>query len=216
MFLLNEKKQQVLNFLRFNWFNLLPALVISLLSGLLFTQPLSMELLLWLSLGSLFLHQMEEWGYPGYFPGMLNTALFSSDIPDRYPLNANSGMIVNVFFGWGSYVLAALFWRQAFWLVFATMMVSIGNIVAHTLIFNIKGKTLYNPGLITSWLCFAPIVYFFFDTVMVDYLATPLDWTIGLVLGVALNYFCIYKMILWLADRNTPYVFPKRFLIPNK
>ena len=216
MFLLNEKKQQVLNFLRFNWFNLLPALVISLLSGLLFTQPLSMELLLWLSLGSLFLHQMEEWGYPGYFPGMLNTALFSSDIPDRYPLNANSGMIVNVFFGWGSYVLAALFWRQAFWLVFATMMVSIGNIVAHTLIFNIKGKTLYNPGLITSWLCFAPIVYFFFDTVMVDHLATPLDWTIGLVLGVALNYFCIYKMILWLADRNTPYVFPKRFLMPNK
>lgn len=216
MFLLNEKKQQVLNFLRFNWFNLLPALVISLLSGLLFTQPLGMELLLWLSLGSLFLHQMEEWGYPGYFPGMLNTALFSSDIPDRYPLNANSGMIVNVFFGWGSYVLAALFWRQAFWLVFATMMVSIGNIVAHTLIFNIKGKTLYNPGLITSWLCFAPIVYFFFDTVMVDHLATPLDWTIGLVLGVALNYFCIYKMILWLADRNTPYVFPKRFLMPNK
>ena len=216
MFLLNEKKQQALNFLRFNWFSLLPALVISLLSGLLFTQPLGMELLLWLSLGSLFLHQMEEWGYPGYFPGMLNTALFSSDIPDRYPLNANSGMIVNVFFGWGSYVLAALFWRQAFWLVFATMMVSIGNIVAHTLIFNIKGKTLYNPGLITSWLCFAPIVYFFFDTVMVDHLATPLDWTIGLVLGVALNYFCIYKMILWLADRNTPYVFPKRFLMPNK
>ncbi len=216
MFLLNAKKLQVLNFLRFNWFSLLPALVISLLSGLLFTQPLGMELLLWLSLGSLFLHQMEEWGYPGYFPGMLNTALFSSDIPDRYPLNANSGMIVNVFFGWGSYVLAALFWRQAFWLVFATMMVSIGNIVAHTLIFNIKGKTLYNPGLITSWLCFAPIVYFFFDTVMVDHLATPLDWTIGLVLGVALNYFCIYKMILWLADRNTPYVFPKRFLMPNK
>ncbi len=216
MFLLNAKKLQVLNFLRFNWFSLLPALVISLLFGLLFTQPLGMELLLWLSLGSLFLHQMEEWGYPGYFPGMLNTALFSSDIPDRYPLNANSGMIVNVFFGWGSYVLAALFWRQAFWLVFATMMVSIGNIVAHTLIFNIKGKTLYNPGLITSWLCFAPIVYFFFDTVMVDHLATPLDWTIGLVLGVALNYFCIYKMILWLADRNTPYVFPKRFLMPNK
>jgi hypothetical protein len=216
VFLLNAKKLQVLNFLRFNWFSLLPALVISLLFGLLFTQPLGMELLLWLSLGSLFLHQMEEWGYPGYFPGMLNTALFSSDIPDRYPLNANSGMIVNVFFGWGSYVLAALFWRQAFWLVFATMMVSIGNIVAHTLIFNIKGKTLYNPGLITSWLCFAPIVYFFFDTVMVDHLATPLDWTIGLVLGVALNYFCIYKMILWLADRNTPYVFPKRFLMPNK
>jgi hypothetical protein len=92
------------------------------------------------------------------------------------------------------------------------MMVSIGNIVAHTLIFNIKGKTLYNPGLITSWLCFAPIVYFFLDMVIVDHLATPLDWFIGIGLGVVLNYFCVYKMILWLADRNTPYVFTNRFL----
>jgi hypothetical protein len=199
-------------FFRYNWFNFGIVLVISLFLGILVYRPSGMELLLWISLGSLFLHQFEEWRYPGYFPGMLNTALFSSDIPDRYPLNANSGMIVNVFFGWGSYVLAALFWQQAIWLAFATMMVSIGNIVAHTVIFNIKGKTLYNPGLITSWLFFAPIVYFFFDMVIVDHLATPLDWFIGIGLGVVLNYFCVYKMILWLADRNTPYIFPNRFL----
>lgn len=205
-----------MNYLRYHWFELAIFLVIVLAIALYIIQPSGMTLLLWLSLGSLFLHQIEEWRYPGYFPGMLNTTMFKSDMPDRYPLNANSGMIVNVVFGWGSYLLAALFWRQAIWLAFATMMVSIGNIVAHTLIFNIKGKTLYNPGLITSWLCFAPIVYFFSDTVMVDHLATPLDWTIGTVLGVALNYLCIYKMILWLADHNTPYVFSKRFLISNK
>ena len=171
-----------------------------------------MTLLLWLSLGSLFLHQIEEWRYPGYFPGMVNTAMFHSDIPDRYPLNANSGMIVNVFFGWGSYLLAALFWRQAIWLAFASIMVSIGNIVAHTLIFNIKGKTFYNPGLITSWLFFAPITYFFFQIVISEDLATPLDWGIGIGLGFLLNYFCVYKMILWLANRNTPYIFPQCFL----
>jgi hypothetical protein len=204
-----------LNFLRYHWFDLAIFLVIVLAIALYVIQPSGMTLLLWLSLGSLFLHQIEEWRYPGYFPGMLNTALFSSDIPDRYPLNANSGMIVNVFFGWGSYLLAAIFWHQAIWLGFATMMVSIGNIVAHTFIFNIKGKTLYNPGLITSWLCFAPIVYFFFNTVIVDHLATPLDWFIGIGIGVILNYFCVYKMIIWLADRNTPYVFPGSFLFPN-
>jgi hypothetical protein len=32
---------------------------------------------------------------------------------------------------------------------------------------------------------------------------------------VVLNYFCVYKMILWLADRNTPYAFSKRFLITD-
>ncbi|MBU3537365.1 HXXEE domain-containing protein [Polynucleobacter sp. UK-Gri1-W3] len=205
-----------MNYLRYHWFDLAIALVIALAGALYITQPSGMTLLLWLSLGSLFLHQIEEWRYPGYFPGMLNTALFSSDIPDRYPLNTNSGMIVNVFFGWGSYVLAALFWQQAIWLAFATMMVSIGNIVAHTIIFNIKGKTLYNPGLITSWLCFAPIVYFFFDMVITENLASRLDWALGICFGLILNYFGVYKMIIWLADKDTPYVFSRRFLIPTE
>lgn len=201
-----------MNYLRYHWFDLAIALAIALSIGLYIIQPSGMTLVLWLSLGSLFLHQIEEWRFPGYFPGMLNSAMFNSDLPDRYPLNANSGMIVNVFFGWGGYLLAALFWHQAIWLAFATILMSIGNIVAHTIIFNIKGKTLYNPGLITSWLFFAPIVYLFFDMVITEHLATPLDWVIGLVLGAVINYFCVYKMIVWLADRNTPYVFPRSFL----
>lgn len=204
-----------MNYLRYRWFDLAVILALALSLALYITKPSGMTLLLWLSLVSLFLHQIEEWRYPGYFPGMLNSAMFNSDMPDRYPLNANSGMIVNVFFGWGSYVLAALFWRQAIWLAIATMMVSIGNIVAHTLIFNIKGKTFYNPGLITSWLFFAPIAYLFFDKAITEHLVAPLDWSMGLALGVTLNYFCVYKMILWLADRNTTYVFPKRFLTPD-
>jgi Protein of unknown function with HXXEE motif len=204
-----------LNYLRYHWFDLAIVLAIALAIVLYITQPSGMTLLLWLSLGSLFSHQIEEWRYPGYFPGMLNNAMFKSDMPDRYPLNANSGMIVNVVFGWGSYVLAALFWQQAIWLAIGTILVSIGNIVAHTIIFNIKGKTLYNPGLITSWLFFVPIVYFFFQIVVGEQLATPLDWAIGVALGIVLNYFGIYKMILWLADRNTPYIFPKRFLSPD-
>ena len=81
------------------------------------TQPTGMTLLLWLSLGSLFLHQVEELRFPGYFPGMANAVMFKSDMPDRYPLNANSGMLINVVFEWGGYLLAALLWKQAMWLV---------------------------------------------------------------------------------------------------
>jgi hypothetical protein len=96
------------------------------------------------------------------------------------------------------------------------MMVSLGNIFAHTIIFNIKGKTIYNPGLITSWVFFVPMVYLIFGMVISERMASPSDWVIGIGLGIALNYFGVYKMIIWLADKNTPYIFPKRFLIPHK
>jgi hypothetical protein len=203
-------------FFRHNWFNFGIVLAISLFLGILAYRPSGMELLLWISLGSLFLHQFEEWRYPGYFPGMVNKAMFKSDMPDRYPLNANSGMLVNVVLGWGGYFLAALFWKQAIWLAIATILVSVGNIFAHTIIFNIKGKTLYNPGLITSWILFVPIVYFFFYLVITENLASRLDWALGICFGLILNYFGVYKMIIWLADKDTPYVFSRRFLIPTE
>lgn len=202
-----------MNFFRYHWFDIGLALAVALALTLYITQPNGLSLLLWISLGSLFLHQVEEWRFPGYFPGMVNKAMFNSDLPDRFPLNANSGMLINVVLGWGGYLLAALFWKHAMWLAIATILVSLGNIFAHTIIFNIKGKTFYNPGLITSWVFFAPIVYLFFDYVISQKLATPLDWSIGVLLGIALNYFGVYKMIIWLADKNTPYVFPKRFLL---
>jgi hypothetical protein len=206
---------KVLNLFRYHWFDLALILSIALGAALFITQPAGMTLLLWLSLGSLFLHQVEEWRFPGYFPGMVNAVMFKSDMPDRYPLNANSGMLINVVLGWSGYLLAALFWKQAIWLAIATILVSVGNIFAHTIIFNIKGKTFYNPGLLTSWLLFVPIVYFFFRLVISEELASPLNWIIGIGLGIALNYFGIYKMILWLADTNTLYVFPRRFLSPK-
>ena len=202
-----------MNFFRYHWFDIGLALAVALALTLYITQPNGLSLLSWISLGSLFLHQVEEWRFPGYFPGMVNKAMFNSDLPDRFPLNANSGMLINVVLGWGGYLLAALFWKHAMWLAIATILVSLGNIFAHTIIFNIKGKTFYNPGLITSWVFFAPIVYLFFDYVISQKLATPLDWSIGVLLGIALNYFGVYKMIIWLADKNTPYVFPKRFLL---
>jgi len=201
-----------IKYLRFYWFDLAIILAIALTIGLYINQPSGIDLILWLSLGSLFLHQIEEWRFPGYFPGMLNIVMFDSDMPDRYPLNASSGMIVNVFFGWGSYLMAALFWQQGIWLAIGTIMVSVGNIIAHTIIFNLKGRTLYNPGLLSSWLFFVPIVSLFLYTVLADQLATLTDWAIGLIFGMILNYICIYKVIIWLADRETTYVFPKRFV----
>jgi hypothetical protein len=45
-------------------------------------------------------HQYEEYVDPGYFPGMVNVAIFKSEQPRNYPFNPTSAMCANVFFRW--------------------------------------------------------------------------------------------------------------------
>ena len=205
-----------MNFIRLHWFDL--GLVLALVTGvvLFLVQLNPLSSLLWVSLISLFLHQSEEYRYPGYFPGMMNTVMFSSKQPDRYPLNTNTAFIINVFVGWSSYLLAAILGEKAIWLGIATILVSVGNFIAHTSLFNIKGKTIYNPGMFTAIIIFLPIAAYFGYLVIQGNLATPVDWIVGILLGIVLNVIGILKLIDWLKDENTKYIFPKRFLLPSK
>ena len=168
---------------------------------------------MWLNLVSLFVHQTEEYRIPGTFPGMLNTALFKSDTPTRYTLNTYSAFVVNVIMGWSAYCLAAFFGEKTVWLGMTTIIISFGNIVAHTTLFNIKGKTIYNAGLITSWIALAPCVYFFFQIGYRDQLITTMDFLIGIPLGIILNVLGIIKVIQWMSDKNSPYIFPQRNML---
>jgi len=205
-----------MNFMRQHWFDV--GLVLALLAGgLAFlnrANPLS--LLLWASLVSLCLHQFEEYRYPGYFPGMMNSVIFSSQHPDRYPLNSNIALIINVFVGWFVYLLAALFGEKILWLAIATLLVSVGNFFAHTFLFNLKGRTLYNPGMFTAIFLFAPLALYFGYFVIQNNIAAMMDWIIGILLGIGLSYIGIFKLIDWLKDENTKYIFPKRSLLPHK
>lgn len=203
-----------MDFLRQHWFDI--GIGLAVVAGIfLFFNPTSpVSVLLWINLIALFLHQFEEYRYPGYFPGMMNKFLFSSQQPDRYPLNTNSALIVNLGVGWLFYFLAAVFAEKAIWLGMAAILVSAGNFIAHTFLFNIKGKSHYNPGMLTADILFLPIAVYFFVLVIHGNLAGPLDWGGGIILGVALNYFGIIKMIDLFKDANTQYVFPKRFMPP--
>ena len=205
-----------MNFVRLHWFDLGAVLAFFVGGFVLETRPTGIILLLWVSLMTLFLHQFEEYRYPGYFPGMMNTVMFSSKQPDRYPLNTNTAFIINVFVGWSSYLLAAILGEKAIWLGIATILVSVGNFIAHTFLFNIKGKTIYNPGMFTAIIIFLPIAAYFGYLVIQGNLATPVDWIVGILLGIVLNVIGILKLIDWLKDENTSYIFPKRCLIPNQ
>lgn len=201
--------------LRNHWYDL-GAILLILVLGFISLNLKTMtdyQLLMWFSLASLFLHQLEEYRIVGTFPGMINTVMYKSIQPDRYPLNPNTAFYINIFVGWAVYFLAALFAENAIWLGIAAIMISLGNTIAHTLIFNIKGKTLYNAGLVTSWLFFVPCVYFFIVIVMRENLVSMLDLIIGIPLGIVLNVIGVLKMIDWMANKNTPYVFEQRNLL---
>lgn len=207
-----------MNHLRKNWYDLgaILAVLVAVYISVNHSNMTNYQILMYLCLASLFLHQLEEYRIVGTFPGMVNTVMYNSKMPDRYPLNTNTSFIVNVVIGWTTYFLAALFAEKAIWLGIATILVSIGNIIAHTIVFNLKGKTLYNAGLVTSLILFVPCVYFFISIVQSNNLATINDYFIGITLGLALNYIGILKLIDWMADENTSYVFEDRNLLKKR
>jgi len=152
-----------MRFMERHWFDVGGVLGIVLAIWLAFTGSTmsNLTLLLWLSLLSLLAHQVEEWRWPGWFPGMLNVVLCRSKGPWRFPLNIRSGLVVNVVVGWLGYLLAALLAERALWLALATILVSLGNCVLHLLLVPIRGRMPYNPGMVTSLLFFLPLVVWF-------------------------------------------------------
>jgi hypothetical protein len=88
-----------MNYLRKHWYDLggILAVIVLVYICVNISSLTDYELLMWLSLVGLFFHQMEEYRIAGTFPGMINTVMFNSNIPDRYPLNTNSAFIINVF-----------------------------------------------------------------------------------------------------------------------
>ena len=204
-----------MDLLRKNWYDLgaFLSVLVSIYIFLSHRNLTNYQTLMWLSLVSLFLHQSEKYRIAGTFPGMVNAVMYNSKMPDRYPLNTNTAFFVNVVVGWTFYFLAAILGEKAIWLGIATILVSVGNVVAHTIVFNFKGKTIYNAGLTTSLLLFIPCAYFFILIIHTNHLATKTDYCIGIILGIILNVVGILKLIDWMADKDTDYIFDNRNLL---
>jgi len=61
-----------------------------------------------------------------------------------------------------------------------------------------------------------PLSVSFFDSVVQNHSVSTGDWLIGVALGLVLNYVGVLKLIDWLKDENTPFVFPARCVKPNR
>lgn len=199
-----------MRFMERHWFDVggVAGLILALWLAFTGSSMSALSLLLWISLLSLLAHQVEEWRWPGWFPGMLNVVLFRSADPWRFPLNVRSGLAVNVGVGWLGYLLAALFAERALWLALATITVSIGNCVLHLVVIPIRGRMLYNPGMVTSLLFFLPISAWF----LVEFWSSMSisDIILGLALGLVLNVGGVIGLIRVMESPSAPPFEPRQ------
>jgi Protein of unknown function with HXXEE motif len=167
----------------------------------------------------LLLHEAEEWAWPGGEPAVLNKVIPLSPMgkvfgrgatgenSDRYPANANSAMVVNVFAAYPIYILAAIFSDQIWLGLFVAFFFWVGQLIFHGVVTNIVLKSGYNPGLLTTVVAVALGIYYVWHVESSD-LASGWDWLGAfLLLPVFVVVVMLKLTFTWLADENSPYRF---------
>ncbi|GEO64644.1 HXXEE domain-containing protein [Companilactobacillus nantensis] len=150
------------------------------------------QLILIYSYMAMLVHQFEEYGLPGGFPSIFNIVCCGEkEVPENYPLNANQVMINNVFMAYTFYILAIIF-PNTIWYGLITIGQGMVQIVNHGFYNNIKLKSWYNPGLASVLLLHWPVGIYYIWYVMVNNLATPMDYMIGFIGAFAST------IVLWL------------------
>ena len=207
-------------FLRRYWYDIgaLAAIVVTIVLALLWGVTSTAQKLLLANFIAILLHQFEEYGWPGGEPAIMNRALQPSDRPDRYPLNQNSAMVVNVLAAYGFYLIP-VFAPGVFWLGVAPALFGLGQFGIHGIVTPKKLGQFYNPGIAAVILLHIPIGLAYFWTIRHE--ATAIDWIAGVVYTFAFMSVALLKMTYsWLADRDSPYPFPPeemtRFDVPGK
>lgn len=109
-----------------------------------------------LNLGSLFVHQYEEYVDPGYFPGQFNHGVLKSDQPRNYPLNRNNSLCVNTVFAYPYYIAPILF-PQVKWLGMSPVMFGWLQSVLHGAVFPLRAGDKYSPGFLASFFLHLPV-----------------------------------------------------------
>ena len=187
---------------RDNWFNVGAVLAMAIAGALALSHRRLSRSRLFSALNfvALMVHQFEEYGFPGYFPGLLNAGVFKSDKPDRYPLNADSALIVNAVLGYPFYLLPVLFgFLQA---------------VFHTIVPSLRANARYGPGFLTAFFLHVPIGINYLRAVGSERPPGRGDWTRAAALTVAFGALGIGAPIWLLSNEESPYRFVKRQVGP--
>ncbi|MGG3307434.1 HXXEE domain-containing protein [Paenibacillus lautus] len=204
-----------MKFLRDYWQDLGIVVAFFVCIGLLVNGSLmpEIEIILWLSFVAILVHQFEEYRWPGYFGGLFNGVIFRSEHPERYPLNTQSAMIINLGIAYLFYLLP-VFVPNLIWLGLAPVFMGFFQFIWHGIFANIKARTIYNPGLGAVLLFHFPIGGWYIYHIVSYNLASAWDWILGSVYFVIAAYIFIIKGNMWLKDEHSPYSFSPKQLGP--
>ncbi|QDM47064.1 HXXEE domain-containing protein [Paenibacillus thiaminolyticus] len=170
------------------------------------------EIILWLSFVAILVHQFEEYRWPGYFGGLFNAVIFRSEHPERYPLNTQSAMIINLGIAYLFYLLP-VFVPHLIWLGLAPVFMGFFQFIWHGIFANLKAKTIYNPGLGAVLLLHFPIGGWYIYHILTHNLASAwIDFGHGLFCDRRLSF--IIKGNMWLKNEHSPYAFTPKQLGP--
>ena len=150
-------------------------------------------------------HQYEEYVDPGWFPGMVNVALFKSDQPYNYPFNAHSAMCANISFR-ALYVPAMLF-PKVKWLGLPPALLGIVQAFAHGLLAPCVLHTKYSPGALTAALLHLPIGINYLSALRAQ---GPIGRDNWIKTGVVLLLFAVFGVAtpnVRGTDKNSPHPF---------
>ncbi len=101
-----------MKFYRRHWYNvgLIIFIFLSFFMGFFGDHIDPLRTMLIFSFMALLIHQFEELAIPGGFPALYNIAVFKEkDGPERYHLNANTNLLINVYFAYTFYISAIIF-----------------------------------------------------------------------------------------------------------
>jgi Protein of unknown function with HXXEE motif len=198
-----------MKFFRRHWYNIGLVVAIITLVYLLFSwhSILIVRRLILLNFVAILLHQFEEYGFPGGEPAIINMVIRPSQTPDRFPLNQNSAMVINVLASYTFYLIPFYF-PDIVWLGLAPVLFGFSQFIVHGIITNLKLKSFYNPGLGAVVLLHIPIGVYYIYEIHLAGLDTIWNWVIGIIYMIAFTYISLVKMTYdWLSKKESPYYF---------
>ena len=158
------------------------------------------------SIAVLFLHFFEEFGFPGGFPWMGVKILLNSNEMNSAKWNCNN---LNSMFGNWSFLILVyalpLILSDVRFLLLAAMIFSLMELAMHLILFNVKRKTLYNPGMLTGVFGLAPIAIYYFANVHDGGLFVWSDYVAAVAWCVVVFWFSFRSPLYWSLGRLKGY-----------
>lgn len=144
------------------------------------------------------LHFFEEFGFPGGFPFMGVKVLLGKAETDSTKWNCNN--LNSMLSNWASLVLLylmPLFFPNVRFLMVGAIVLSIGEIVMHLVLFNVKLRSAYNPGLVTGLFGIGTVVILYLVKAFDPSLYMWYDYLLGVVWFGVVFWFCFRSPMYW-------------------